>query len=81
MPWVTVTVFPATLKLPVLEAPVLLVITEKVTAPLPFPVTGGVIWIQLSLLTAAQGQVVFVITETVPSAEKFPKASEVGFTK
>ncbi len=44
-------------------------------------VTGGIIVIQLSLLIAAQGQALFVITETVPSAEKFPKATEVGFTK
>jgi hypothetical protein len=45
---------------------------------LPFPVGVEVTTIQLSLLNANQGQVLPVLSETLPSAEKAPKACEVG---
>ena len=69
MDWVMVTVCPATLKVPVLGAPVPLPSTEKVTVPLPFPVVAEVITIQLLLLNVAQKQLLPVLTETLPSAE------------
>ena len=81
MPWVTFTVFPATLKLPVLGAPVLLPFTEKVTVPLPLPVYAEVISIQLSFLITPQGQLLPVLSDTLPSAEYDPKANEVGLTE
>jgi hypothetical protein len=58
-------VCPATLKVPVLEVPVL-ALTEKATAPLPVPLAPEVIPIQLSLLLAVQEQLLAVVTATLP---------------
>ncbi len=63
--WVIDEVCPPTLKLPVLESPVLAV-TEKATVPLPVPLAPEVIAIQLSLLLAVQEQLLSVVTVTVP---------------
>ena len=79
--WVTVTVCPATLKLPVLGAPVVLGYTKKVTVVLPLPVYAEVISIQLSFLITPQGQLLPVLSDTLPSAEYGPKANEVGLTE
>ncbi len=67
--WVMVTICPATLKVPVRGAPVPLPSTEKVTVPLPFPLSAEVIMIQLLLLNVAQGQLLPVLTFTLPSDE------------
>ena len=76
--WVTVTVCPATLKLPVLEAPVLLEFKEKVMVPVPFPVVAEVNTIQLSLLLAVQAQPLPAVTVTLPLPPEAPKVFEVG---
>jgi hypothetical protein len=58
--WVTGRVCPATLRLPVLEEPVL-VLTEKETAPFPVPLASEVITNQASLRVAVQGQLLELV--------------------
>ena len=70
-------VCPATVKVPVLEAPVL-ALTEKATVPLPVPLAPEVIQIQLSLLFAVQAQPLPAVTDTLPLPAEAPKLCEVG---
>ena len=76
--WVTDRVCPATVKVVVLEVPVL-GFTEKVTVPLPVPLAPEIILTQVALLTAVQGQVL-VEGVTVTFMLPFPPeaAKEAG---
>ena len=58
-------VCPATVNVPVLEAPVL-ALTEKATVPLPDPDDPVVTVTQPALLVAVQGQLLPAVTETLP---------------
>ncbi len=75
--WVTVTVCPATFKLPALADPVLAP-TEKVTVPLPDPLAPEVIPIQLSLLLAVQAQPLPAVTAIFPFPPEASKFCEEG---
>ena len=79
--WVTDRVCPATVKVVVLEVPVL-VLTEKPTVPLPVPLAPEVIWTQEPLLTAVQGQVpVEGVTLMLPvPPEDAKEAKDCGLT-
>ena len=70
-------VCPATVKVPVLEAPVL-ALTEKATVPFPVPPDPEVIEIQLLLLLAAQAQPLPAVTDTLPVPAEAPKFCEAG---
>ena len=61
--WLNVTVFPATVSVPVRAAPVFAA-TRKLTPPIPEPLPPLVIVIQLTLLTAVHGQLVPLDTES-----------------
>jgi hypothetical protein len=54
--WVTVTVLPATVSVPLRPTDEVLAATEKVTLPFPVPLAPAVIVIQLTLLVAVQAQ-------------------------
>jgi hypothetical protein len=60
---VTVTVWPATVSVPVRA--VVLAAMVKLTAPIPAPVAPAVTVIQLALLTAVHEQLVPEVTESV----------------
>ena len=62
---VSVTVFPATVIVPVRVAPVVFAATEYVTEPMPEPVAPVTV-IQLSLLTAVHVQLVPEMTDNEP---------------
>ncbi len=70
-------VCPATVKEPVLEAPVL-ALTEKATVPFPVPLAPEVIPIQSLLLLAVQAQPLPAATDTLPLPAEAPKLCEVG---
>ncbi len=78
--WVMDTVCPATLKVPVLEDPVLRA-REKLMVPLPLPVTSESILIQLSLLRANQRQLLAVVTDTSPYPPQAAKFCEEAVTE
>ena len=61
--WLTVTVWPATVIVPVRAAPVVFAATVKFAEPRPVIDAPLVIEIQLSLLTAVQAQLDPVVTE------------------
>jgi len=65
-PSVMVTVYPATVSVPVRLAPVLLRATAYVTVPLPLPEAPDVIVIQVTLLFAVQVQPAGAVTERLP---------------
>jgi hypothetical protein len=71
---VTKKVCPATVKVPVLESPVL-ALTEKITVPLPEPDDPEVTVTQLALLMAVQTQPLPAVTVTLP----FPPAASKLF--
>ena len=61
--WLKVTVFPATVNVPVRSGPVFAA-TTKFTPPMPDPLAPLVIVIQLTLLTAVHAQLVPLDTES-----------------
>jgi hypothetical protein len=61
--WLKVTVFPATVNVPVRAAPVFAA-TTKLTPPMPEPLAPLVIVIHVTLLTAVQEQLVPLDTES-----------------
>jgi hypothetical protein len=61
--WLNVTVFPATVKVPVRAAPVFAA-TTKLTPPMPEPLAPLVIVTQATLLTAVHEQLVPLETES-----------------
>jgi hypothetical protein len=63
--WVTVTVFPATVMVPVRDVTAVLADTENCVRPLPATLLPPVIAIQAALLIAVQGQPLGVLTVIV----------------
>jgi hypothetical protein len=64
--WVMLKVFPAMVKVPVLELELVLVSTEKVVLPFPLPLLPKLILIQLRVLEAPQEQPPWAVMLTVP---------------
>ena len=64
--WVTVTVWPATVRVPTRELVAEFAVTEYATTPLPFPVEPDVIVIQLALLVACHEQPEAAVIWMVP---------------
>jgi hypothetical protein len=56
-----------------------LALTEKATVLLPVPLAHAVIVIQLSLLLAVQGQLLAVVTDTLPVPPKAAKEAGDGW--
>jgi hypothetical protein len=64
--WVTVTVWPATVNVPVRGDADVFAVTEKVTVPAPLALLPPVTVIHAALLAAVQLQLLSVLTPTVP---------------
>ena len=78
--WVTVTVCPATVSVPVRWVVAVLAATVKLTPPLPDPLAPAVMVIQLALVAAVHEQPVPDDTETVYGLPVDGADTEVGVT-
>ena len=78
--WVTVTVCPATVSVPVRDVVAVFAATVYVTLPLPVPLPPAVTVIQLALLVAPQAHAVVVVTVVVRDPAAAATASDVGET-
>jgi hypothetical protein len=78
--WVTVTVWPATVRVPLREVVVVLAAALKVTVPLPLPLAPAVTVIQAALLAAVQAQPAGIVTATEPVAPPVATLCESGAT-
>ena len=78
--WVTVTVWPAMVSVPVRGVVAVFASIEKATVPLPLPLTPDVMVSQASLLVAVQLQPVAVVTLLLPELAAAPEGSVVGET-
>jgi len=78
--WVTVTVRPATVSVPVREVSAALAATEIVTVPLPEPLAPAVTVIQDALETAVQAHPVVVVTVRLALPPPAAVDTEVGET-
>ncbi len=78
--WVTVTVWPAMVSVPVRGEVAVFASIEKATVPLPLPVTPDVMVIQEALLVAVQLQPVAVVTVLLLELAPAPGVSDAGET-
>ncbi len=78
--WTTVTVWPATVSVPVRDEVPVLAAMEKATVPLPLPVTPDVMLSQETLLVAVHEQPVAVVTLALLEPATAAGFSEVGET-
>ena len=79
--WVTVTVCPAMVNVPVRGDVTVLAAMEKATVPLPLPVAPDVIVSQASLLVAVQAQPLGDVTVALPDPAVAAGFSDVGETE
>ena len=78
--WVIVTVCPATVNVPVLDAVVVFAATPYVTVPLPVPLAPAVTANQAVLVVAVHEQPDVVVTVRVPVPPAGAAFAEVGVT-
>lgn len=76
--WVTVRVFPATVRVPVRGAPVLLVATMKVIVPFPRPGPALMSAIQATLLAASHAHDEAALTVLLPKPPSEVKVRATG---
>ncbi len=78
--WITVTVWPATVSVPVRDEVPVFAAMEKATVPLPLPLTPDVMLSQVALLVAVQLQPVVVVTLALLELAAAVGFSEIGET-